>query len=359
MCSTEKESLLSLCLDDRWEDIVNLMSEHYTEWDYNEVDDEGNTALLVCCRKGELEVLKAFNKELHSLDVWNRDIINGNMMLKACRSGNIQLIEWLESIGCSIHDKDCSNSCMILAAKYGKFEVMKWLKDKGLSLRDRNDEDETPFSMASEFGSLTIVEWLLNNGCDIHEEALFNNGLHLACYFEHFDLIKYFISKGLSVKKQNYGGDTPLLIAAETGNIEIIKYLLNNGSSIDEENYNDKTAILCSSSAGKLEAVKFFREYGCSLENCLVAASTTNNLPLVKWLFNNGCSLDEINQIGTCIMNAAHHSLVDIVVWMLSNGSHLQESLNKEGGETCEDILRRNGIFEEVKKLLSTKSSRK
>ena len=65
-------------------------------------------------------------------------------------------------------------------------------------------------------------------------------------------------------------------------------------------------------------------------------------------------------------MNAATNRHVDCVVWMLSNGSSLDENTKLRYDGTvinnkysCEDILKNNGLYEKVKRLYSTKSSRK
>jgi len=54
-----------------------------------------------------------------------------------------------------------------------------------------------------------------------------------------------------------------------------------------------------------------------------------------------------------------HHNNVDCVVWMLNNGSSLSENVYANIGKSCEDILKTNGIYDKVKNIRETKSSRK
>ena len=89
-------------------------------------------------------------------------------------------------------------------------------------------------------------------------------------------------------------------------------------------------------------------------------------LEILKFLVENGCSLQETNRNGTCIMNAAENSHTELVIWMLSNGSSIDENYGIDSfgntttlSESCEDILKRNGIYTAVKRAFTTKSSRK
>lgn len=68
---------------------------------------------------------------------------------------------------------------------------------------------------------------------------------------------------------------------------------------------------------------------------------------------------------GTCIIEASYSGHVDIVVWMLNNGSSIDENtrLDFRGNvvptKSCEEVLKEKGLYEEVKSVLTTKSSRK
>ena len=68
---------------------------------------------------------------------------------------------------------------------------------------------------------------------------------------------------------------------------------------------------------------------------------------------------------GTCIMKSAKYNHLECVLWMLSNGSSLDENikLDENGNiiecESCADILKEKGKFDELKRIFETKSSRK
>ena len=99
--------------------------------------------------------------------------------------------------------------------------------------------------------------------------------------------------------------------------------------------------------------------------NCILLASYSGFLEIIKYLvLEKGCSLKEVSNEGTCIMNAARNDYFECVLWMLSNGSSLDENtkLDKDGNiiecESCEDILKNKGMFFELKRVYETKSSK-
>ena len=115
---------------------------------------------------------------------------------------------------------------------------------------------------------------------------------------------------------------------------------------------------------GHLDTVKWLLDNGCSLEdknyeksNCILQASRGGNIPMIQWLLHQGCSLQDKNKFGTCVMNAVIVSQVDAVIWMLSNGSSISES--EVQTTSCKNMLKTNGMYEKVSFIHNSKSSRK
>ena len=89
-------------------------------------------------------------------------------------------------------------------------------------------------------------------------------------------------------------------------------------------------------------------------------ASKQGHLELIKYLvIEKGCSLQEMNTAGTCIMNASKYKHIECVVWMLNNGSSLDENTCLTIVNPCKTILQNNGRLKDVEILFKTKSSRK
>lgn len=95
-------------------------------------------------------------------------------------------------------------------------------------------------------------------------------------------------------------------------------------------------------------------------------ATECGHFDLVKWLFSETTiSLQSMNRNGTCIIQAALDNNIEMVVWMLNNGSLLDENTKLDiHGNTvnclsCANILKQNGVYEDVKRVFTKKSFRK
>jgi len=89
--------LLSLCENESWKVIEETMEDSIISWNFGDKDDEGNTPLLVCCKKGSLSTLKAFYSLLPDFNVKECNSEGSTMFLLACDSGNIHVVDWLLS----------------------------------------------------------------------------------------------------------------------------------------------------------------------------------------------------------------------------------------------------------------------
>ena len=78
---------------------------------------------------------------------------------------------------------------------------------------------------------------------------------------------------------------------------------------------------------------------------------------MIQWLLEQGCSLQDTNKYGTCVMNAAIHRRSEAVIWMLSNGSSISENTIKT--TSCENMMKAKGIYQSLSHIYKSKSSRK
>ena len=154
------------------------------------------------------------------------------------------------------------------------------------------------------------------------------------------------------------------------GNIENLKFLKNNGLKLNEIRcrYNEeKTGLMAACDRGQVDIVKYLLENGCSTSGInmgyiLINACINGHLELIKYLVNEKqCSLQTKFFGKSCIIQAAMKSHIECIVWMLNNGSFLDEAFEDWDGNivNCITILKRNGIYEQVKRIMTQKSSRK
>ena len=69
-------------------------------------------------------------------------------------------------------------------------------------------------------------------------EKITETPLHMACYYNYYDIVKLLIDNKADMNIQNSAGDTPLHKALSGYNIDnrIIKYLVKNGADVTIKN---------------------------------------------------------------------------------------------------------------------------
>lgn len=92
--------------------------------------------------------------------------------------------------------------------------------------------DQTPLEIAANRGHLSIVNLLLENGCEIDAEDLKEfTPLQEAASQGHIDVVRYLLQIGAACDGAASSGYTPLCSIASRGYLEIIALLLNHGAN--------------------------------------------------------------------------------------------------------------------------------
>lgn len=93
-------------------------------------------------------------------------------MLLAALSGNLQTVKWLLSIGASLGDKNDYGSNVILkASRSGNLELIKYLvEEQSFSLQDMNTTG-TCIMVAAREKHVDACVWMLSNGSSIEENT--------------------------------------------------------------------------------------------------------------------------------------------------------------------------------------------
>ena len=330
---TSSISLLELCENDEWNIIIDSMPSMIHVWNFEEKNSDGNNPLHICCAKGSLEVLQHFNQllTLFGLNFKNTTgRLGASCVLLASMNGQLETLKWLIENGSSMEDRDNNGcSCVLLAAKNGHLETIKWLIENGSSIRDVDYYGGSCVLLAARFGHVETVQWLIENGS--------------------------------SMEERDYNGYSCVLHAAKNGHLNTVKWLVENGSLTNERDSNGNSCVLLAARFGHLETVQWLIENGSSVEernnfhsNCILQASKLGDIETIKWLLTKGCSLLDKNNIGTCAMNANEFQAV---TWMLANGSSINEDTVKIS--SCEQMLKRNGIYNQVVGIVKQKSANK
>lgn len=151
-------------------------------------------------------------------------------------------------------------NAMHTAIKSGKSEIVKMLiANKTLiNLTFKVGKDDTPLMLAAETGNQEICEILLKAGANPLATAQDGwNAMHMAAKSGNNAIVKLLAEFRSLIDSKNDVGNTPLMIAAETGNLEVCEVLVNAGANIALKNLNKLSAINLASNAQKNDIVKF------------------------------------------------------------------------------------------------------
>ena len=123
--------------------------------------------------------------------------------------------------------------------------------------------------LAIQTKSLTLVEFLINAGADIHRAArlgLKRTPLQCACEVGSKDIVELLIGKGASVNEEPAvsGGGTSLQLSAIGGYIGIAYRLLQEGADVhaSPSETNGRTALEGAAEHGRLDMVRFIWDAG-------------------------------------------------------------------------------------------------
>jgi ankyrin repeat protein len=107
--------------------------------------------------------------------------------------------------------------------------------------------------------TVCFVVLLLGPGC--------TNTLNRAIYREHPEAVQKFLAQGADVNAPNDDGSTPLIYAAQYGDLALIKTLVERGAKVNAVNHLGNSALiyLVSAPLYKNESVAFLLAHGAEI----------------------------------------------------------------------------------------------
>ncbi|VFV29807.1 kinase d-interacting substance of 220 isoform [Lynx pardinus] len=177
---------------------------------------------------------------------------------------------------------------------------------------------------------------------------------------ENIPALKALLEKCKDVDERNECGQTPLMIAAEQGNLEIVKELIKNGANCNLEDLDNWTALISASKEGHVHIVEELLKCGVNLEHrdmggwtALMWACYKGRTEVVDLLLSHGAnpSVTGLQYSVYPIIWAAGRGHADIVHLLLQNGAKV--NCSDKYGTTPLVWAARKGHLECVKHLLA------
>lgn len=176
---------------------------------------------------------------------------------------------------------------------------------------------------------------------------------------ENIPALKALLEKCKDVDERNECGQTPLMIAAEQGNLEIVKELIKNGANCNLEDLDNWTALISASKEGHLHVVDELLKCGANLEHrdmggwtALMWACYKGRADVVELLLSHGANPSVTGLYSVYpIIWAAGRGHADIVQLLLQNGAKV--NCSDKYGTTPLVWAARKGHLDCVKHLLA------
>ncbi|MEO1255061.1 MAG: ankyrin repeat domain-containing protein [Bacteroidota bacterium] len=243
---------------------------------------------------------------------------------------------------------------LMWAAYKGNLEVMKYLVSQGAKtdVIDQHGYSLFMFPASTGQSNKEMYDYLINNlGIDIHKEKDRKGRNALVAYaarLKNFEMVDYFIAKGLDIYSVDADGNGVFHYAAQTGNQEVMKKLAStykvNTSANEKTNEN---AILFAtrrfSRSGDETDLSFyvFLEETYNLDPAIVSvkgnnvllnlASRTKKPETLTYFVEKGVDANQVDEKGNNpLINASARGSEETISYLVSQTSNIN-STNKEG----------------------------
>lgn len=189
------------------------------------------------------------------------------------------------------------------ASNEGHTNVARFLIDAKADLNKIDSNKFTPIMLAAGQGHAKIVRLLAKAGVKVdtatrvskaNQDDGGETALHRACQKGHAEMVGLLLdmdTSGEMLNSKTGQGTTPLIVAAEEGQIEVVKILLEHGADVLETTNAGKTALYLGCERGHVDLCRLLLENGadpgqwtCRKKIPLYTASEQGNLPMVKVL---------------------------------------------------------------------------
>ena len=214
----------------------------------------------------------------------------------------------------------CDNE-LLEASKDGDLELVKKIVSlipDMVNTYDVNGRYSTPLHYAAGYNRVGVVEFLLNNGADVHAKD--KGGLvplHNACSYGHYEVTELLVKHGATVNVSDLWKFTPLHEAAAKGKYEIVKLLLKHGADPSKKNRDGHTPLDLVKE-GDQDVVDLLRG-----DSALLDAAKKGNLSRVQKLLttdNINCR-DSAGRNSTPLHLAAGYNNLEVAEFLLEQGA--------------------------------------
>lgn len=247
---------------------------------------EVDELVLVCgmmhaAQVGSVQCLQALLR--HGLDPNTNDLMFGETaLMKGCRQGNIQIIDYLLSQNCYVNARAESNgeSALHVAVRNRQIGSLKRLiAVPNINLNIMDKQGRTPLMVAAIYADPPIICVLLDAGCDpdrfsfgglaaIHHAL--NPRWQTSGYINAGENLTALLNAGISPDMCDENGQTPIHYAINVNNIKAVKLLIHYNCDVNwAVGRPNVTPVMAALKRLNLRVAKILQAAGCHFQGTL------------------------------------------------------------------------------------------
>ncbi|XP_046581031.1 ankyrin-3-like [Haliotis rubra] len=149
--------------------------------------------------------------------------------------------------------------------------LFEYIRDTGIKACDYNEDlhETYPLDYAASMGNVSVFKYLVNTGYSIEGEVI--HPIYEACSKGHLELLKTLVETyNIDPSKPDPYGSTPLSIAESEGHLDLVKYLVSKGVSIhatfSDGEFEDATPLHHAAVANATDICQYYISLGADLE---------------------------------------------------------------------------------------------
>ncbi|HET9643324.1 MAG TPA: ankyrin repeat domain-containing protein [Burkholderiaceae bacterium] len=300
-------------------------------------DKDGMTALMTAAKHGvDASVCALLN---HDANADLQDRHGWNALHLAAMSGHPFIAERLANAVGDVNQTGgpYGETALMAAARHDHVEVVRKLLHSSPNLNLTNEEGCSAFHSAARCGQIEILEELGPHMTSVDEPTPLREmtALMLAVENGHADAVRALMNFRLDLRRKNRGGFNAIHIAALHGQATILQLLKDrfpDNEIVNDFNNDHETPLMLAARSGQADAVRWLlaNKADGSLRNemgekAFHLAAACGHSDIVRILRSSMVDLDELSGHGdTALMLAAAHGYTDTVRMLLTLGSNVQ-----------------------------------
>lgn len=344
-------------------DILLLKHVFQTNKNVTVLSIKDNKSLIqIACESGDTAILEFLLALPSNINI----NINHDLLEITCQHGHLAATQLLlKFFGIKDLDKLINNKQTLLhiASQFGHLDIIKWLVESKVNIDKLNSDQKSAIAIASEEGHIDIVEFLIGKKAKLDRKN--KDGLlpiHVAFSADQFLITDMLLS---AMKKSSYQLNQALIIACEQGQIYLMRQLLEAGADIHSLKENGDSLLHIAIKNQNPEVTSFLLDLEVDINQLnndqkdpmapLHIACSNGNTELINLLIENKADVNLKTEQGVSpLAIACKFNKPENVKILINAGADISQE-NTHDNRTALDIARDRG-FTDIIKLLDPQS---